>query len=206
MGSALRKRTSFDFKLVVLGAASVGKTSIIQQYCNNTFSADTAATVGAGFFSHTCVIKDSEVTLMIWDTAGEERFRSVAPFILKGANGLILVFDHGDPKSFDALDPFLEMFYDNVDVSHHAVAPVLLLGNKVDLGNFVIGTDLLKSWQARNRIQMYFSVSAKTGEGIREAFTELIDQLIQPRNLLEQPPPIHFVLNQEEGEKVGFCC
>jgi small GTP-binding protein len=201
----MRKKASVDLKLVVLGAASVGKTSVIQQYCNNTFSENTAATVGAGFFAHTSVVNDTEVTLMIWDTAGEERFRSVAPFILKGASALVLVFDQTDTKSFDALDAYLEMFFDNVDVTHHAVPPVLVLGNKSDLESCAVSTEALDAWKERNRLAMYFSVSAKTRDGIDQAFAELIDRLIQPKNMLE-PMPFHFLVPQEDSDKTSVCC
>jgi GTPase SAR1 family protein len=62
-----------DLKIVVLGAAGVGKMSIITRYCNNTLKEQTASTIGAGFFTHTTEVNDVEMTIMIGDTAGEER-------------------------------------------------------------------------------------------------------------------------------------
>jgi small GTP-binding protein len=64
---------AMDLKLVVLGTAFVGKTSIINRYCNQIFNDETPSTVGAGFFTHSLRIDDTDVTAMFWDTAGDER-------------------------------------------------------------------------------------------------------------------------------------
>ena len=132
----MSRYSSIDLKVVVLGVASVGKTSIINRYCNDSFREDSLSTIGAGFFTHSIKINDTEVTLMLWDTAGEERFRSVAPSLLRGSNGLVLVYDVTNVQSFNELEIYLEMFLDVVNVNAMSVMPVLLLGNKTDLGNF----------------------------------------------------------------------
>ena len=199
----MRKNSSVDLKLVVLGDASVGKTSIINRYCNNQFSEDTLSTIGAGFFTHTINMDDSEVTLMVWDTAGEERFRSVAPSLLRGASGLILVYDVQSMQSFDNLDIYMEMFLDAVNVNSMSPMPVLLLGNKCDLGNFTVAEQCVKTWMEKNHVEFGYNVSAKTGENVEAAFTKLVECLVSHENACDKPT-LQLAAPKEEPKK--SCC
>jgi small GTP-binding protein len=171
--------SEIDLKIVVLGPTGVGKTCLIHRYCDNTFDTDTLSTIGAGFFTLARTINNTEVNLFLWDTAGEERFRAVAPSLLHGANGLILVYDISHPPPFDDLNIYFEMFLDNVSVDLSVEMPVLLLGNKCD-----IETDLpegnVAAWCSQKRIVHSFKVSAKTGENVTEAVEALVRTLIKP--------------------------
>lgn len=194
---------SIDLKVVVLGVASVGKTSIINRYCNNTFREDSVSTIGAGFFTHSIKINDTEVTLMLWDTAGEERFRSVAPSLLRGSNGLVLVYDVTNVQSFNELEIYLEMFLDAVNVNAMSSMPVLLLGNKTDLGKQTVSELNVEEWKKKNKIKHSAFVSAKTGENINEAFTSLVNDLIKPPNF-EDNKPVQLLV--ENKDKNSGCC
>ena len=178
---------ALDLKIVVLGAASVGKTSIIHRYCNGIFQPDTLSTIGAGFFTHTIEVDKMEVTLLLWDTAGEERFRSVAPSLLRGANGLVLVYDVTTGSSFDDLNIYLEMFLDNVQVDLSCQLPILLLGNKIDMETRQIPETQVASWCAKNRIVHSYLVSAKTGENIETAMNVLVQSLLNPVQTNDRP-------------------
>lgn len=189
-------------KVVVLGSANVGKTSIINRYCNGIFIDDTLNTIGAGFFTHTVNIDDYEVTLMLWDTAGEERFRSVAPSLLRGTNGLVLVFDLTSPESFSNIDIYMEMFLDTCEVDMAHELPILLLGNKMDLNSQNVSDDNIQNWLTSNKVTHYFEVSAKTGLNINEAFMEFLQAIVQPLEL-QTGPPIQIVYNNSEKQS---CC
>ena len=180
-----RFTNSIDLKVVVLGAASVGKTSLINRYCNGTFQDDTLATIGAGFYTHTLGVNNSEVTLMIWDTAGEERFRSVAPSLLRGASGIVLVYDLHAPESFADLDIYMDMFLNNVQVNRSAPdLPILVLGNKCDLENLErVPQPDVDRWMKKNGVKHIYEVSAKSGQNVSEAFQKLIDVLLSPENM-----------------------
>ncbi|OHS98341.1 small GTP-binding protein [Tritrichomonas foetus] len=178
---------ALDFKVVVLGPASVGKTSIIHRYCNGVFQKDTLSTIGAGFFTHSLNIDNDEITLLLWDTAGEERFRSVAPSLLRGANGLILVFDLTSPQSFEDLNIYLEMFLDVVQVDLSCQLPILILGNKSDLGNQEVSDEVVEAWAQKNSIVLSYKVSAKTGENVKEAIDELVNLLLKPIQTNDRP-------------------
>jgi small GTP-binding protein len=178
-------------KIVILGPPGVGKTSIIHRYCNGYFQTDTVSTIGAGFFTHTIIMSNVEVTLLLWDTAGEERFRSVAPSILHGANGMILVYDRTQPSSLEELNIFLEMFLDNVPVDVSSELPILLLGNKCDLeGEDSDGSQItdaaVATWCAQRRIVHSFSVSAKSGLNVSEAMQALVATLMTPASATEK--------------------
>ena len=93
----------FSLKITLVGASSVGKTALINQYINHTFLDTTITTIGSDKFSRIETINDIEVKLNVWDTAGQERFRSLSPMFLKGSNIVILVYDITNQLSFDEL-------------------------------------------------------------------------------------------------------
>lgn len=196
-------KSSVDLKVVVLGDASVGKTSVINRYCNDHFSTDTLATIGAGFFTHQVATPTGDVTLMVWDTAGEERFRSVTPSLLRGASGLVLVYDMQNRESFNSLYTYLGMFLDVVNVTMMPVKPVLLLGNKADLGPSVVPANAVETWAKDNEVEMKFDVSAKTGENVNDAFMELVDVIV--RSGVTPPAQVKLPkINDDEGQQK--CC
>lgn len=200
-----RRMSSLDLKIVVLGSAFVGKTSIINRYCNATFIEDTLSTIGAGFFTRTMNIDGTEVTIMLWDTAGEERFRSVAPSLLRGANGLVLVYDLTQPNSFKDIDIYMEMFLDTCNVDPTYTLPVLLLGNKCDL-NRAVSVETVEEWKRKNKVVFSYEVSAKTGEKVEEAFQKLIESLVSPAANTDNTP-IQIVINPgTTPQKSGGCC
>jgi small GTP-binding protein len=199
-----RRRTSnVDLKIVFLGSAFVGKTSVINRYCNQIFSNETRSTVGASFFTHSLRVKDMDVTIMIWDTAGEERFRSVTPSLLRGAHGVVLVFDLSQNDSFADLDLYLDMFLDVCRVEPNRPPPVLLLGNKADLTRRLVAQNFIDSWVARNRIPFYYAVSAKSGEKIEEAMFELVKFLATPDTSMDGT--IQIGLTWTDGGKPKCC-
>lgn len=193
-----------DYKIVVLGAAHVGKTCIINRFCNGVFNEKTLSTIGAGFYSHTVCINDFEVNLMIWDTAGEERFRSVAPSLLRGASGLILVYDITNPQSFKELDVYIQMFLDTFTTADTENLPVILLANKNDLEDDQIGEECLQSWKDSNHVKMFYKVSAKTGQNISDAFTTFAEFLVECRSG-DTSSTLQFVV-PKEPQKSSNCC
>jgi small GTP-binding protein len=194
-----------DLKIVLLGSAFVGKTSIINRYCNSVFNAEALPTVGAGFFTHALQVDNTDVTIMLWDTAGEERFRSVTPSLLRGAHALVLAFDLTDVASFSDIDIYLDLFLDTSQLDPNQGPPVLLLGNKADLPDRTIGQDMIDKWKAKNRIALYYPVSAKTGENIEAAMKELVRFVLSPE-LRPVVTPIEIVLTDRTQGSGLSCC
>lgn len=202
-----RRVSNLDLKIVVLGSAYVGKTSLINRYCNGTFIENTRSTIGAGFFTHTLNIDNSEVTVMLWDTAGEERFRSVAPSLLRGANGLILVFDLTSTDSFNDIDTYMDMFLDTCKVDPNQNPPVLLLGNKCDINEIQqkVTTEMIEKWKQKNHVTQYYKVSAKDGSNVDSAFEEFVKSLVTPQTTSENSP-IQIVISPTQEKKSNSCC
>ncbi|KAF5380704.1 hypothetical protein D9757_007016 [Collybiopsis confluens] len=125
-------------KLVVIGAAGVGKTSIRGQYISQRFSTGYRATIGADFITKVVRFDDAEsVTLQIWDTAGQERFSSLSSAFFRGADAALLVFDVNSPDSLQALNRWWEEFKAHAPLREErdvARFCLVLVGNKVDLG------------------------------------------------------------------------
>ena len=195
---------SMDMKIVVLGASSVGKTSILYRYCNGVFQNGTLPTIGAGFFTHLVQIDDWNMTLILWDTAGEERFKSVAPSLLHGANALILVYDVTKKETFDEMGVYYDMFMDNVDVEMSKELPILVLGNKIDLVDSEhIADNVVKEWCKFSRIPLEFRCSALSGENISEPITELVRLLLKRER--KQALPVLQFQNPEYDKKRSSC-
>jgi len=192
-----------DFKVTVLGTSGVGKTSILKRYCDGTYSDDTISTMGANFFSKSLIIDETELSLSIWDTAGTERFMSIAPSFLRGSNALILVCDATKMESFDQVDSFFEQFLLQTDTKPGDYLPVSLLVNKSDMGDGVITREAISEWMTRNGVSFGHFVSAKTGEGVAAALDELARSLLIKPNADHYP--LKYVVVQEKHTKISSC-
>ena len=105
---AEEERGALPCKVVLIGESGVGKTSIIQRYTNNTFNAVLAATPGASFTTKTIYLQEykQSIKFEIWDTAGQEKYRSLAKVFYKNASICILVYDITRRSSFDELKKY----------------------------------------------------------------------------------------------------
>lgn len=203
-----RRPSSLDLKIVVLGPAGVGKSCLIHRFCNGDFLASTMPTIGAGFFPHMMTIDGAEVNMTLWDTAGEERFKSVAPSLLRGANALVLVFDASQGATFKGIDIYLNMFVDTVEYDENSHLPVLVLGNKCDVDNREIDEETVERWKKEHNVKFSAFVSAKTGYGVEEAFTEFIGDFLQVPVIMAPPMAIEIKRPEdpEPADKTGGCC
>jgi small GTP-binding protein len=181
------RKPSLNFKLVVLGCLSVGKTSLVTRYCQGRFSDGVLPTTGAAFFSRTNHFHDTEVTLSFWDTAGQERFKSVIPSVINGSEGLVLVYDRTSFQSFEGLADYLRLFREKVDCGNGIRIPVLLLGNKSDSNNICVSDETVRDWMENNEIGLSHYVSAKTGQGIERAFNEITEAMMRAVAMVRVP-------------------
>ena len=210
-----------DLKLVFLGPSSVGKTSLITRYAQGTFKAGVQATVGAGFLSHVLEknplnrekeVDSTRITLLLWDTAGEERFKSVAPCLLHGAEGLIIVFSLTEKESFASIDSYYEMFINTVQTDDDGNFPIILLGNKCDLcdedeSQRQVEKHEIKQWMEKHNVTMYAEVSAKTGKGIKDAIeNELVYSILQKyKSSASETKMMISIPTENKNEKKGCC-
>jgi len=160
-------------KVVVLGDAGVGKTSLCKQYVNETFDKQYKPTIGADFLT-----KDlGALQLQIWDTAGMERFRSMAVSFYRGADACILVYDICDVKTFENLEMWMKEFLNNVgvDISKEDF-PFVVLGNKVDMSEEKkVSRTRAEAWCKSKKNVSLFETSALSKQNLNEAFDEIAE-------------------------------
>ena len=100
------EKNDYSIKIILLGNETVGKTALIKAYNDKEFSDESIATVGADSFSKTLTINEKEYTIQLWDTAGQEKFRSVSKIYFKGSDIVIFVYDITKETSFHDLEEF----------------------------------------------------------------------------------------------------
>ncbi|KAJ3968642.1 ras-domain-containing protein [Lentinula raphanica] len=138
-------------KLVVIGAAGVGKTSMRGQYISQRFSTGYRATIGADFITKMVKVDDASgemVTLQIWDTAGQERFSSLSSAFFRGADAALLVFDVNAPDTLHALKKWWIEFKVHAPLEDDELGNFccVVVGNKVDLGEGMVSVTQAESF------------------------------------------------------------
>uniref|UniRef100_A0A8D9AX72 Ras-related protein Rab-7a n=1 Tax=Cacopsylla melanoneura TaxID=428564 RepID=A0A8D9AX72_9HEMI len=181
------------FKVVILGNAAVGKTSLLNQFVNNKFSNQYKATIGADFLTKEVFLDNRIVTLQIWDTAGQERFQSLGVAFYRGADCCVLVCDVTAPSSFQSLSSWKDEFLIQAAPADPDNFPFVVLGNKVDLEKErVVSLKKARQLFCSENDTPYFETSAKDGRNVEEAF-EAIARLAQEREIDE------FEITQDNG-------
>ena len=121
---------NFDilYKIVIIGDSGVGKSNILSRYVRDEFSIDTKATVGVEFGSKILTLNNQQIKIQIWDTAGQEKYKSVSSIYYKGAKGALLVYDISRKETFNNLNRWVNEIKNNSDENIN----ILLIGNKCD--------------------------------------------------------------------------
>lgn len=169
-----------EFKVVFVGDAAVGKTSIIIRYHQNVFNNDQESTIGTAFISKTIETKNGPITLNIWDTAGQERFRSLVSMYSRGSSILFLVFDISQKDTFLQLDEWITKLENEISSDSR----IIIVGNKCDL-EFALPKDDIVEWCESQNLPLIF-VSAKDGTNINELF-EMAGNMISLEKSPEDP-------------------
>jgi Rab family protein len=156
-------------KVIILGDASVGKTSILSHWLYGTFTRDTKPTIAAGLSPVQLMIDGEVQAFHVWDTAGTPQYRSVVPMYCRSAAIAIIVFDLTQSSSFDQVEKWHELVRETAD-------PVcLLVGNKLDLTEERTVDGFLAEELAKRLGLRYLEVSACTGEGMNDFGRTILD-------------------------------
>ena len=161
----------YILKILTLGDTMVGKSSIVLRFAEDKFDDNQFATIGIDFKTKYIKIGDSSVKVLIWDTAGQEKFQNIAKQYYKGANGVLLIYDICCKKSFERVEFWLKELKENNRIDE---LYIYLVGNKVDMEDKrEISTEKGEQYAKDNNIN-FIEVSAKTGKGIKELFSKAI--------------------------------
>ena len=165
------------YKLIFLGDQSVGKSCILNRFMNDTFTEEYQATIGLDFQSKNVQIDNQDIHLLLYDTAGQEKFRALIPMYTRDANIILLVYDVTSKDSFLHLSDWLR---DLTNVKKEEVI-FAVVGNKTDLDDRREVNSNEGENYAKEHDFIFAEVSAKTGDGFSELFYKNLFEKIRTK-------------------------
>jgi small GTP-binding protein len=209
------KEITYIYKVLIIGNSAVGKTSLMNRFCNNTFMPNYIDTIGVDFKTkiiklapdfvndirqqkskavikrNSSIIQNNNINsfddqalrvkLQIWDTTGAQRFQSIALNYYRGANGILIVYDVNDRKSFESVKKWMKQVSDYCTDK----AEVCLVANKCDKNERIV-TKLEGETLAAMYGLRYIETSAKANINIERTFTELTKNIRKKLDLVTQ--------------------
>ncbi len=161
----------YTFKFLILGDASVGKTTLCEKFVTGIWNPDTRITVGVEFHVKSLILPDRDgnertIKLQIWDFGGEERFRFLLPTYCVGSQGALFLYDTTNARSLNSLTSWT-----NITYQYTGRIPILLVGTKIDLREKrVISTEAGIALAKSHNLAGFVEVSSKLGVNVEEAF------------------------------------
>ncbi|KAK9271690.1 hypothetical protein L1049_002053 [Liquidambar formosana] len=188
---------SYDylFKYIIIGDTGVGKSCLLLQFTDKRFQPVHDLTIGVEFGARMVTIDGRPIKLQIWDTAGQESFRSITRSYYRGAAGALLVYDITRRETFNHLASWLE------DARQHANPnmTIMLIGNKCDLSHRRAVSKEEGEQFAKENGLLFLEASARTAQNVEEAFIRTAAKILQ--NIQEG---VFDVSNESSGIKVGY--
>lgn len=167
--------TTTNFKVVLLGEGSVGKTSLVTRYVQNTFNERHVTTIQASFLTKRLNVDGSRVNISIWDTAGQERFHALGPIYYRESHGALLVYDITDNSSFVKVKNWVKELRSQLGKS----VTLAIIGNKVDLEKSrAVNKEEALSY-AQSVGAKHYDTSAKLNKGLEELFLDLTRRMLE---------------------------
>ena len=184
-------------KVVLVGDTQVGKTCILGRLTSGQFRASSPATVGAAFQNHVITTNKGAVSMQIWDTAGQEKYRSLAPMYYRSAQVAILFFDLTNRQSF--LD--LDQWANELEEKTTGEIKTFLVGNKCDLEDErQVSKEEAQEFSFQHGAIEYVETSAKTGDGVVDLFTKVAETSETFDNPKEQEKPKADILAAQNAQ------
>ena len=163
--------------IMTLGISSVGKTSFIFRFTENTFQNLFISTIGIDYKVKIIEIENIKYKLIFYDTAGQEKFKSVAPNLIKKAHGIIIMYDITNKSSFNSIPEILK----DIKEEKGNDFPMILIGNKIDLEqDREIKKEQGEDLASKNGIE-FFEISNKEGINIQEAGFAIVNKILEKR-------------------------
>ncbi len=174
---------SFKYKVCVFGNGGVGKTTLVNRYLTGIFKSEYKVTIGADFFMKKLNHAQKQITLQIWDFAGEDKFRFLLPSYAKGASGGIFMYDITRHSSILNIYEWLNVFKEGFDKKEIDI-PLIMVGGKLDLNlKRTVSTELAIELARKNNIDDIIECSSKTGENVEEIFIKISQMMMDKLEL-----------------------
>ena len=166
-------------KILLIGDSYVGKTSLLLQYIERECPENHMATIGVEFRDKIIQIDNKKVKLQVWDTSGQERYRSITKNFYRNADGVMFVCDVTKEKTFDNIKNWL---IDSEQNANNSNFKKILVGNKIDLkAERAIDTEQLQNFANKKEMNFY-ETSAKDGTNVDHIFTELAKLILEDKS------------------------
>ncbi|TKJ22277.1 MAG: GTP-binding protein [Promethearchaeota archaeon Loki_b32] len=171
-----RELREFVFKIVIIGDAAVGKTSLINQFVEGSFQEDYKPTLGANIVRKDVNLDNARVRLIMWDLAGQEKYRVVRSMYFQGCQGALLVYD---VTRYNTLESINNKWLKDYKKHVKKKCAYILIGNKTDLKDQIaVPTERGKELATKIKASDFIETSARLGENIEEAFSLLVNQIL----------------------------
>jgi len=161
-------------KILLLGNSTVGKSSFFLRYFDNKFTSSSAVTIGVDYKVKSIIVNNIKLKLNIWDTAGQDRFKSITKSYFKGSDGVLLIFDLTNNRSF--LD--VSQWISQIKEYSEERTKIVLVGNKCDSEERVVLKEEIEKYSVENGL-IYFEASAKDNINVSEAFDRLALMIVE---------------------------
>ena len=201
-----------EVKIILLGDSGVGKTSIINRYINNRFNPEQISSLGSKSNEKIVMRDNIKYKLIIWDTSGQEVYRSLTNLFIKGSNIVILVYSIDSLSSFEGLDYWYKSLLEKIEGDNYILAVV---GSKVDLINEEVISEEQGKKYAEEKKAFFKLVSSKENpKGIEQLFEKLLDDLIQNYPEYDQSKSYYYITQKKvdknnkdkKRDNVKHCC
>ena len=191
-------------KVVLLGDSGVGKTSIVARYTTGIVQPSVKPTVGAAFVTKELTVDGQEFELLIWDTAGQEVYRGLAPMYYRSAGIAIIVYDVIRPQTYQSVSYWIKELKANVDKN----TVLVVCANKIDREEqHVPDSETAQSYASENGA-LFIETSAVSGIGVDRLFQMAVQQYMKVcpiQNPLPVNPQTSVQLDESNGKKNGCC-
>ncbi len=166
----------FTFKILLLGDASVGKTSFTKRYCYNIFNPSERLTIGVDFHVKTVELNNKRIKLQLWDIGGEQRFRFLLPTYCLGANAAFLLYDITRPNTLNNISEWITIVRQK-----GGPIPIMLVGSKLDLAEShrEVQRDYGIQIAEKNDMASFVEISAKDNVNVDDGFKVLTELTLE---------------------------
>ena len=166
----------FSFKMIVIGDAGVGKSCLTSRASKDKYMSDYSPTVGFEFLTFTTKLEDKVIKLQIWDTCGQEVYRSLITNFYRNASLAMMVYSINSRESFLHINQWLK----EVKIQSNPDVKIILIGNKADLeSDRAVTYEEAKKFKEENQISYFEETSAKTGLNAKKVFIKAAQILFE---------------------------